>query len=203
MVEHTHTHTHAHTQPPTHTTTHQVDHFLFYEMPLAPAFFQNTLLCVGLSVGTLVFELLCPLLLLTERLDVMAGFVAFSFHLGIYWTMRVNYLVYWGPSLLVFLTRQVAAQLSTLPAAQLAPSLQCEPVPGPMRSACGSLWSWALRLMRGSVVLMMLCLTARQPIPGTVFQYLAAQQLEPPRAVLTAELMLYKPFHQYSMHQCI
>ncbi|KAH8058280.1 hypothetical protein JL722_6137 [Aureococcus anophagefferens] len=63
--------------------------------------------CALLSFGSLAFELLGWTLALRPREAhrlLAAGVGAVGFHLGIFLLMRINYLLFWGPSLLSFFT---------------------------------------------------------------------------------------------------
>ena len=63
--------------------------------------------CALLSFGSLAFELLGWTLALRPREAyrlLAAGVGAVCFHLGIFLLMRINYLLFWGPSLLSFFT---------------------------------------------------------------------------------------------------
>lgn len=83
--------------------TYLIENYLWSDSRAALMLAQNKKLCAVLSVFTLLFELSFGLVIFFPQLGLYYFAAAVLFHTGTWITMRINYLKYLSPVLMVFL----------------------------------------------------------------------------------------------------
>lgn len=81
-----------------------IDHYLWGDTQSALKMANHPSLCRLLSISVLIFELTFWIIIFLPVLTYIYLPAAFLFHLGILFTMKINYLKYLSPTYLVFLT---------------------------------------------------------------------------------------------------